>query len=863
MKSPLKTTLLFADDWLHSETGIGRMDDFASLRSDAGSDLATSPWIEHSAPDPFVRMSLPTLAKLHLPVQFHPHSPAAGFHGQAVHATTAASISSLDFAPAGAPPADGPASSITQTQVDALSAGFDQTLTAIENNLVTQVFGENLPLLGTHLLDAAAGGTPALHYVTGLKTALHSGLSTLTGSATYSEVQVESAINGALGAAGISGAGANLDLSDAANVKLGLATLKNFSAITVPVEASLGLPNLGLHTSGNAQTALNYHLDFGAGLDGNGFYVDTAPGNTTFSVTSDTRLPGFNQEADLTLLPFNAQDNGTDFNGQFNVTLKDPNHDGALRLSELAGSPDLLDATLTGSSDLELALRSTLPVAAALPTIGSHLEINWRFNDAVVDPADDNSTFGEVPSVSFRNNSVNLGSFFNGFAGQVLDEISTVTGPLKPVIDILTAPIPILSDLGSNKVTLLDFAGLTPSQVSAIQGLSDIVNLVSDIASFQSHMENDTLALNLGSVGVVGDLRVDLPEDLNLTVVDTHPALGAQSADLNAFLTDVNNLGGGGLSFPLLTNDLSLGKLFLGQNADLFDYHPTPFGFDYEYTQYFPVLGFIGVNLGGHFGVSGQFDFGFDTQGLRDYAAGGATDPADVFNGFFVRSTDDAGNPVTGFSFSIGLIAGIEANIGIANAGVDGDLTATVSFNLSSSLAGDEGKVRGDTLISTPLGDLFDPSGELTTGLRAYLEVGISPFSVEFSFDSPRVTLLNFDGDQDNHAILASDIGGGDLALNVGPRAAERQIGNLTDSSEAYYIDLQQFPGDDPFLDVHAFKFEEGHNLPNRIVGDGGEHGDAVEVAADLNIPVVFSGGANRDILTGGAAADILNGDDG
>ena len=83
-------------------------------------------------------------------------------------------------------------------------------------------------------------------------------------------------------------------LLETANVKLGFTTLKSYGALSVPVEADLGLPHLGLTTSGTAQATLNYQFDFGAGLDGSGFYVNTAPGASTLKINSDTRLPGFN-----------------------------------------------------------------------------------------------------------------------------------------------------------------------------------------------------------------------------------------------------------------------------------------------------------------------------------------------------------------------------------------------------------------------------------------------------------------------------------------------------------------------------------------------------------------------------------------
>ena len=92
-----------------------------------------------------------------------------------------------------------------------METGLQEALTAIETNLIAQVFGDSLPLLGNHLAAEAAQGVQALHYVTGLKEAINHGLATLTGSQSYTEARVESAINDALTTAGILFSAVNLD----------------------------------------------------------------------------------------------------------------------------------------------------------------------------------------------------------------------------------------------------------------------------------------------------------------------------------------------------------------------------------------------------------------------------------------------------------------------------------------------------------------------------------------------------------------------------------------------------------------------------------------------------------------------------
>lgn len=78
---------------------------------------------------------------------------------------------------------------VTQAEVAALIGGLESALMAVETALISEVFGKNLPLLGSRLSQAANQALPALHQVTGLKDAIKNGLTTLTGAATYTKAQ--------------------------------------------------------------------------------------------------------------------------------------------------------------------------------------------------------------------------------------------------------------------------------------------------------------------------------------------------------------------------------------------------------------------------------------------------------------------------------------------------------------------------------------------------------------------------------------------------------------------------------------------------------------------------------------------------
>src|SRR5262249_56257803 len=66
----------------------------------------------------------------------------------------------------------------------------------------------------------------------------------------------------------------------------------------------------------------------------------------------------------------------------------------------------------------------------------------------------------------------------------VLEKIQDITEPVQPIIDIVTTPLPVLSDLGLD-ITLLDIAKMTgvvnPALITAIETIADVITLIDSI----------------------------------------------------------------------------------------------------------------------------------------------------------------------------------------------------------------------------------------------------------------------------------------------------------------------------------------------------------------------------------------------
>jgi Ca2+-binding RTX toxin-like protein len=751
----------------------------------------------------------------------------------------------------------------TQSEIDMLTTGVNQVFTDLENSLVDQVFGEQLPLVGDGFQVAHMNNVASFRHLGTMRAAITGALNTFTGSSDYDPAAVATAIRNQLVSfhastsvtSGTPGEGARIDF----------VTRRDYGAANVPVAADFGFPNLDFErlVAANVSTSASAQFNFAIGVDAEGFYLETA--GSTFTFNTITGGAGINTTARLAKLNHTVTDNAvlpTAHTANFNILLKEPGGDGKLRVSELLPQPDLLDATLTGNTRTALKLDSTTPTNVMFPRVGTDLTIDWNFTAAVVNPDDDNSAFGSQPVLTLDNNRVTLETFLRGFANNVLDRIGEITDPLDPVIDVLGAPIPLLSDLGSDKLTLLDIFDLpqeTQDAVNSLQRISDLANLAQTVAFSGSP------TVDLGSWTMAAhDPRVDLLDEL--TGAASRAPSPTRPAALNTFLNSASQIDG--LEFPLLTDGAAVVEVLMGRNASLFTYRSGKITIVEDFHESFPVLGPVGITFGGLIGFEAEFGFGYDSQGLFDYHAGGGTDSSLLANGFYAMSLDEEGNPLTGISLTAGVSAGVEINFFVASAGVEGRIGATIGLYLDDQLGDEGGRIRADDFASNPIDDWFYASGRLWAGVSAYLRVGWPPvFGFEYEFDSPEVTLLSFDTRPTETPVLAEwhPFIGGRLDLNVGDRSPEREYGDLDDRAESFRISI--VPAIDPMpakLLVEGFGVEnEFTSFPSRIVGHANLRGDSLVLESDVGIVAELTGGPGPDILRGGSLGDILDGADG
>ena len=148
---------------------------------------------------------------------------------------------------------------------------------------------------------------------------------------------------------------------------------------------------------------------------------------------------------------------------------------------------------------MQLKLNSDLvPNPGNFPSVVADFVLDWS-----IGTVDDTSTQGvdEFSGVSlselgdgflksgsleiaFDDIGLDLGKYFSDVIGPIVDKVQEATAPIKPFLDFLTEPIPVISDL-AGPTSLLDIAAMSgvvnPGLIKAIEVVDQVIDIVNDI----------------------------------------------------------------------------------------------------------------------------------------------------------------------------------------------------------------------------------------------------------------------------------------------------------------------------------------------------------------------------------------------
>ncbi|MDG2125198.1 MAG: calcium-binding protein, partial [Verrucomicrobiales bacterium] len=677
-----------------------------------------------------------------------------------------------------------------------------------------------------------------------------------------------------------------LDCDDGLAVDLRLASaISLIDTSENPIDFDIGVPGFGLEVDGNVKVSLGFDLKFGFGLspEDGFFFNSSAPADDPeLKVFFLAEVPGLAATGELFFLQLavtDSEENPSFFEGRFEIDLMDPNGDGMLTFAEMSGPGvtfgDIVSANLSAEADVNLDLRASFGGNTAFPTIVAKFHLGWMWD--LQDGA------GE-PVVEIRDLGLDLGSFISDFLEPVLAEIRKVTEPLDPVIEFVTARIPVLSDIAGETITMLDLAEafglLEPSTRDFIENVATVIQLINDIPT-----GNGSLIIPFGSISLQDDgsgnrAKVQQLQDIAAYTLDELEGAieadpGAESYSMAAagFASDAGSLDN--FSIPVFDNPSELFNLFTGGSIRLVEWRMPEFKFEFVYTQSIPIYPPLYAKFGGRVAAIANIGFGYDTYGIQKFIASEDKNPLDIFDGFYIMDFDANGNEQFELELVGEIFAGVSINLTLVEVGVTVGFSLSIGFDLND--VNDDGRVRVSEIISLAQIDprcLFNITLTGTIFLEAFLIVDLFFFSIDKTWRFAEITLFEIElscpepvlaQHGDDPELAALGLGAGDLVLNAGSRAIDRDEIDTTDGAETFIVKhVADEGGGKETVVVEWGSWNQEFNGVEKIwVMDGGAGDDHFSFSG-VTSTVEASGGVGNDtIILSDGANSVANGDSG
>lgn len=778
---------------------------------------------------------------------------------------------------------------VISSQFGRLLDGLDKLLGTIQDGLNSIVLNARLPLIGSGLAGAAnfiqdfragllqslrdevqaAGGDGLTALENAFKKAFWNTLGP-GGLDLLVNAQTGTALNAALGFAQLD---VTIDCDEGLIVNLRLR--KEAALVNAEFGFDIGVPGFGLAADGSLLVKVGFDLKFGFGMNKeDGFFFNTgAPGSDPeLRIYFEVTLPNTSFTGQLFFIQLDIiddADNPSSFIGEFVVDLRDPNRDGKLTFAEIVSSgtkfSDVVSANLQAVADVNLQLIASFGGNSAFPRVLANFHLGWTFD--LVNGAG-------KPLVEFRDLYLDIGSFLSDFLNPVLSEIRKITEPFQPIIDIVTARLPILSDLAGKTITLLDLAEffglLEPSTRDFIEDVLKVIGLINKLEGLGQGsilIPFGAFSLSADASGRLRDIG-PLQSIANQTLGDIQNAIqnaggpGASQTYKNASAGFVGDMGSlSNFRIPIFDNPAELFNLFIGEPVRLVEWRMPTFKFEFTYTQKIPIYPPLYAQFGGRIGAEINVGFGYDTYGIQKFIAAADKNALDLLDGFYVIDPRTEGKHLLELRGEI--FAGASIDLGVVTVGVNGGVFVVITFDLNDP--NNDGKVRVSEIIANALQGplcIFDIKGEMGLFLEAFLKVDLFFFSIDKTWRFAEIVLFSFESFCPK-PVLASLDGAGVLTLHMGPRAADRLHGDTTDNNERFIVINTGGSAGNEEVEVQWGNHSQSFSGVSKIVGDGGLGDDYIDLRGVLSTSEI-RGGAGNDIIYLSAGPDSRAwGDDG
>ncbi len=538
------------------------------------------------------------------------------------------------------------------------------------------------------------------------------------------------------------------------------------SAAALPIDFSAGIPGIDIAIDASLLTTIDYLMGIGLAISAtDGIYLDTrgvsAAGEEIVLDISAELDVGDTAKGTLGFLAMQFEVAGaTGLHGHFGLDLADFDNDGKLKFGESASLA--LNANATAQADIKAHVDTI--AGDLLPSVETRLKYDQLLGRVSLSTNGGLKFESGTPQLTLEDVTLDVGSIFESFLGNALDTIDQIVSPLKPVVDLLTMEI----DLGFTKVQFIDIAYLKlPAKVvDTAKKVLEVLKSTIEFVEMARGLADSGGKINFGTFNLGASMLEDpdaaaTEEDAaqsqaekdkrtagmtaqqkkDLETTTKGPSQKGLTPDPKKSAKAPKNTKGSAFSIPILDDPMTVLDFVLGKgDATLFYYDLPDLELIFEYSKTFPVFPGLNVGLKGAVGATTNFDFGYDTRGLREWMDRDF-DPAEswrLFNGFFLddhgqENTPDDQPEVTLFA-QIAAIASLGIG-GLVEAGVEGGLIATIDFDLNdkeTTFLNDtpvgDGKMYGSELIERILHGpqcLFDVHGELRAYVEAFLWIGL------------------------------------------------------------------------------------------------------------------------------------------
>ena len=659
---------------------------------------------------------------------------------------------------------------------------------------------------------------------------------------------------------------------------------------SVPFAKNLGFEALGLSLNGNITPSVDLGVIIGFGVDDTKLENGVPSQNALFIDIGDTKdvsakvsvnLQGENKkpltfEGRLGLFVVDAKDAGTDISAEFNGNLDSNSSKKRIRLSDSDSSVSFQTSTIDSGAKGDLKFNIT--AKADVPFL-PYLSTEFGVTGLKVGTSD-----VSLPDITFKNISLNYGTFADKVFGELNKYTTVITGPIDA---INKTKIPVIN---SSLVGIAKSLPITVDGKDSIVKFFEVFDTISQISNLASRLGKP---VDLGDYTISGGRPIK-SRDPGKTIIEQ--ILGGQLNSPNLLgVTDSNQKIAASESsgtpddstsikkyFPILDSDRNpivntFIPLLRGEvpQVDLFKYQTPPLLFEFSLPKIvIPIIGPIALQFGGKAGAGAQIQFGYDTNGFKEYKKSAFQKPESIAQGLFLENPDgktnlggEKGQKLDQVFKVFGEID-VEAalNVAIAEIAAGGGIFLTAGLGISRDpITGSNRKY---------LGQLADPacaleaSGALGVVAYASAALNLGVFKITKRFNLARINLIDYSSkslcDDKNHynttppltPEIRDKLKGQGIIERDGTIGQDNIIlqASKSNGSEDGIVELTGLVADS----------ENGNNYDKvkLIIINAGDGDDRVELRDTASSSQIY-GEAGNDTLIGGAGIDFLDGEQG